>query len=256
MHSKFGYRVRAALIHLLYSMLSIVSIFIVLVLLWFPTPFLDLLNIWRLLAWIIAVNVVCGPLLTFIVWNPNKSISERWLDISIVIIIQLAALGYGLWSLAQTRPVFIVYEVDRFRAISPNEIATTLPSQANQSWNSFSLRGPKLISVREPFDNQERMDSINLSLSGSEPSTRPDWWQSYEKGRDSLQQRMHPIRNLHQRSTEKIQKKLDQSLQVIGIPMAEAFFVPLVSARNLDSWIVLLDAQAKVVGYAPVGGFE
>ncbi|MEZ2740149.1 hypothetical protein [Comamonas jiangduensis] len=254
--NQIGSRISTALIHLFFSIVSIAFIILFVAYFWFPSPFFDLLEISGLLILIIATHLLSGPFLTLVVWNKNKSFKERLLDASIVTIIQFAALGYGLWILAQVRPVFIVYEVDRFRVITPNEIAINLLSKENKAWRHSFFTKPQFISIREPINNTEYLNSIELSLSGFEPSTRPDWWQSYEKGRRILQQRMHPAGKLHQRSSVKVKRKLEQSLQEVGMPMDNVFFVPLVSARNLDSWVVLLDAQANVIGYAPVGGFE
>lgn len=42
-----------------------------------------------------------------------------------IILIQLSALSYGLYSIAQGRPVWLVYNVDRFELVRNNEIIET-----------------------------------------------------------------------------------------------------------------------------------
>ena len=40
-----------------------------------------------------------------------------------------------------------------------------------------------------------------------------------------------------------------------GQPLEALFYLPLTSRKKLDDWIVLLNAEAAIVGYAPVSGF-
>ena len=37
--------------------------------------------------------------------------------------------------------------------------------------------------------------------------------------------------------------------------MDSVYFLPLVAKDRLDEWIVILDANASILGFAPVGGF-
>ena len=70
----------------------------------------------------VGVDVVCGPLLTLVLFNPAKSRRELRLDLSLVAVIQLAALAYGLYSISLARPVIQAFETDRFAVVSAVEI--------------------------------------------------------------------------------------------------------------------------------------
>jgi hypothetical protein len=52
------------------------------------------------------------------------------------------------------------------------------------------------------------------------------------------------------------QAVIDEAAQKAGLPVDQLFYLPLVSKKQLDTWIALLDAQGTVKGYAPVDGFE
>ena len=67
------------------------------------------------------MDVVCGPLLTLVLASPRKSRRERWLDFSLIGLIQLAALAYGMHSVWVARPVALVFEVDRLVVVTANE---------------------------------------------------------------------------------------------------------------------------------------
>ena len=62
-------------------------------------------------------EIVCGHLLKLVLFAPSKPRVELVRDLILVVLIQFAALGSGLWSVWQARPLFLVAEVDRFKVI-------------------------------------------------------------------------------------------------------------------------------------------
>jgi hypothetical protein len=71
---------------------------------------------------VIVVNVFCGPLLTSVLINPAKPCAELVRDLGLISIIQLAALLYGLHTVMVVRPEYLVYEEDRFNAVSAIDV--------------------------------------------------------------------------------------------------------------------------------------
>lgn len=223
---------------------------------WIPSPYGGLVRAPQLFLVLLAVDVVCGPLLTAILANPEKSRRELSLDFSLVILLQLGALIYGLHTIANARPVALVFESDRFVVVSAAQIDTKALQHAPEDFQQLSWRGPKLMGVRAPKGGEETLKSIELSAQGLEPSARPGWWQSYESSRSQVVQRMLPIETLRQRKDADQRQVIDKALRAQAQAAEQAFYLPLVSSHQLDSWIVILDAQANIVGYVPVGGFE
>ena len=72
---------------------------------WYPYPYSELTGGLNLYTLVVSVDIVCGPLLTLILASPKKKLRERITDFSLVGIIQLAALVYGLHSVSLARPV-------------------------------------------------------------------------------------------------------------------------------------------------------
>src|SRR5690606_15630395 len=104
---------------------------------WFPAPLHQLMGGLDLFLLIASVDVVCGPLLTLVVFTPAKSRVDLRRDLTLVVVIQILALGYGIHTLSYARPVALVFEVDRFRAVSYADLdeaeAPDAPSWA-QPW--------------------------------------------------------------------------------------------------------------------------
>lgn len=107
-----------ALAHLLGSTLLVCAAAALVFLIWYPHPY-DLLSGGLSLFLILAgVDVVCGPLLTLVLFNPKKPRRELFTDMALVVLVQLSALAYGLYTMHAARPLFLVHEVDRFRVIT------------------------------------------------------------------------------------------------------------------------------------------
>lgn len=221
---------------------------------WFTYPYSELIGGRELFILIVSVDVVCGPLLTLILISPAKSRREMVFDLSVVALIQLSALSYGLYTLSLARPVALVFEVDRFRAVTASEIAFTDLALAPPKFKSLSWTGPNILGIHPPKDAEDRLRSIDLSLQGIEPSMRPQWWQDYElsvpqvlakaKAMDLLR-RKHPAHSA----------QIDEVLSSAGLTDAGSLWLPLVG-RKSSEWVVLLDAKtAQPKAYLPLDGF-
>lgn len=143
---------------------------------WYPQPYPELMGGLKLLGLIVAVDMVCGPVLTSVLANPKKPKREMATDLSLVAVIQLAALIYGLHAVAQARPVFVAFEADRFTVVSAAEIDHDKLAEALPEFRSLPWWGVKRIGLRDAKDGNEKLSSLQMSLQGVEPSARPDWW--------------------------------------------------------------------------------
>lgn len=247
---------RAALVHLGVSLIVAGVTGAVMFGLWFPYPYRDLAGGQHLFWILIGVDVVCGPLLTSVLFNPAKSRRELTLDLSLVALVQLAALVYGLHSVSLARPVILAFETDRLVAVSAAEINTADLPLAPPNFQALSWTGPVLVGTRTPRDGNETLKSIELSTQGIEPSARPGWWQSYEKSRPVVQQRMKKLDVRRAKLPQGKQAIVDEAAKKTGLPVDQLYYLPLVSQKQLDTWIALLDAEGTIKGYAPIDGFE
>ena len=231
---------------------------------WFPGALRELAGGADLFWLIVGVDVVCGPLLTLVIFNPAKPRAELARDVALVAAIQLLALGYGVHTLSYARPVALVYEIDRFRVVSFADVdadadeAEQIPDWA-QPWR-FSR--PRTVGIRSSSTGAEKLDSINLSLAGIEPSQRPSWWQDYVLSRPQVLERARPLSELRAKHPEQsalLDAAVAQALhnnQPDETADAQALrWLPLVSRRATD-WVVLLDPiTARVRGYVHLDGF-
>jgi hypothetical protein len=104
----FRAKLVAMSIHLLCS-LVLVLIGLAVLSMWYPAWLFSSDGGLKVFWMLLGVDMVLGPLMTFVLYNPSKSIKERVLDLSIVAILQLSAFGYGMHLAWQQRPQALVY---------------------------------------------------------------------------------------------------------------------------------------------------
>lgn len=248
-------RARAALVHLACSV-GVAALAAVLVFgLWYPQPFAHISGGQELFSLIVSIDVVAGPILTLLVFNPRKPAGELWTDITVVAALQLAALLYGLWTVYTARPVYLVHEVDRFQVVTAADIDSAELHKALPELRRLPRDGYRVIGVRRPRTEDEKLDAIELAMRGMDVSMRPDWWQPLgDAHRQILRQRGKPLSAFEQASG--FEPARVRGWLAAAQAQAEDVRVFPVMARSAD-WSVLVHVPSmRILGFQPVDGFD
>lgn len=219
----------------------------------YPDPYRTLLGVGVIFLLVLAVDIVCGPLLTWILASPRKSQRERWLDFGLIGLIQMAALVYGLYSVWVARPVVLAFEVDRLLVVSANEIDATHLAQAPEGLRRLPLWGVHQVGTRRSANNQEMLEGLELGLAGISHAMQPGWWLPWSEQIAVMKVRAKPLAELIARRPEAAQM-LQEAAKSAGADPASLLYLPLTSSK-IKEWVALLDAQMNMVGWAPVDGF-
>lgn len=219
----------------------------------YPTPYRAMLGVESIFLLVLVVDVVCGPLLTLILASPKKSRRERWLDFSLVGVIQLLALVYGLHSVWLGRPAVLAFEVDRLVVVTANEIEPAELGKAPEGLRRLPWWGVLKVGTRRPANSQEMLESVDRGLAGISLAQQPDWWTPWDQAHEGMTHRAKPVTELLARRPQDTDT-LQEAIRASGVPEAELRYLPLTSSKTLD-WVVLLDQKLNLVGYAPVDGF-
>ena len=220
----------------------------------YPPPFRAMLGVGPIFMLVLAVDVACGPLLTLIVASPKKSVRERRLDFSLIGLVQVLALVYGLHSVWAARPAVLAFEVDRLVVVTANEVDLADLPNALQGMRRLPVFGVIMAGTRRAANAAEMMESANLGLSGISPAMRPGWWTPWDDQRSAMKARAKPLSELIARRPQDAQVLRDAA-RAAGADPASLFYLPLTS-RKVKEWVALLDTGMNVVGYAPVDGFD
>jgi hypothetical protein len=192
---------------------------------------------------LLIAHIICGPLLTLVVFNPSKSRTELRLDISLVVLLQATALVYGVFSIVQARPVFLAFEGDQYRVVNLPDVQLMDLNEAPKDLQKLSLIGPKLIGVRllSPTDS-EYLQSIKLALQGEHPAFRPSRWLDYQLQVKNVIEHARPLADLRLKHPEK-SLLIDGALERAGLLEKELGYLPLTSGESTD-WIVVVELTA------------
>jgi hypothetical protein len=130
-------KLTAFLIHLTAGFVVLATVYFLIRLNWYPGALFKLEDVWAGLKILLVVDLVLGPILTFVVYNPNKK-SLKY-DLAAIILIQTLALAYGAFIISKQRPAIITFVGDRFEVITisdklNNQLPeTTIKGQSNSS---------------------------------------------------------------------------------------------------------------------------
>lgn len=229
---------------------------------WFPPPFAEISGGMSLFLVMTAVDVVCGPTLTLLLLHPGKSRRALAVDLALIAALQFSALGYGVYTLSEARPIAVVFEVDRFRVVSYADLDASHPERFPEWVRPWGFEGPRLLGVRAAKSAQEKFESLNASLQGLEPGQRPEWWQDYAINAQEVKQRGKPLELLLATHPNEKQRLLSAAEQAASRPLKDEtqnpkdlLWVPMVSRRSMD-WVVFVDPlSARIRGYLHVDGF-
>ena len=218
--------------------------------LWFPYPYGELAGGRRLFLLLLGVDVVLGPLLTFVVFNPRKRLREKVLDFTVIGLLQLGALGYGLWTVSQARPVHLVYEYSRLAVVTAAQLPDEQLQKASAELRALPWTGPTLLSLRPLQGAKEQFDSTMLATSGVPQAAQPELWQPYDAARAAILETARPLAGLKTKYPAEI-ALIDSAIAKTGKPADRLLYMPVLSRDT--AWSVLIDAEtARPVGFVPL----
>ncbi|HAA06731.1 MAG TPA: type IV pilin accessory protein [Acinetobacter schindleri] len=200
---------------------------------WYPNSLSVATGVTYLFLMMLAIDVIVGPVLGFIVYKEGKKGLK--IDLAIIILIQLLALIYGLYSIEKGRPAYIVYNTDRFELVRKNEIVRN-DHQYNENFGAY----PSYVAVQYPSARKlKEKVMFDEVFGGVSLSQRPEFYQALESAKQQMEDKVLSLNDL---------SKYNPPLQVDKIvskyPSAIGFF-PL-RANNLDMTL-LVDKEYKVI---------
>jgi hypothetical protein len=243
-------RVQAALIHLGLSVLVAATIVAVMLLVWYPSPYFAAAGGATLLILLIGVDVVLGPLLTFVVFDPAKK--SLVYDLAVIAMLQVAALIYGVHVMASARPAFVVYMRGAFDVVSANDVMTEGMAQAPlPEFQSVPLTGPRLAAARMPVDPGLQLRiGMEVMAGGPDITAYPRYYIPYATASRDAAASGKPLATLAKASPENA-AAVAKFAASSGKAVEGMVFLPL-HARGTPMSIVLDKGTGDVVGVLPL----
>lgn len=212
---------------------------------WYPDPLHQALGVTTIFLMLLAVHVIIGPLLTLIVSKEGKKTFK--LDMTVIILLQLAAFIFGMKVIAEGRPVWIVFSSDRFNVVQAYELETNNKRDLRSLLKRFSFTGPKWVGIRLPDDAKELNQFIfgPVSGGGEDLYLRPHLYAPLEESYTHVQKKALPLGLLNQYNPPEL---VQQTLK--KWPEADAF-LPLRS-RAQPMTVLVRRSTGEVIAVVPL----
>ncbi|EXE14839.1 putative type IV pilin accessory protein [Acinetobacter sp. 983759] len=236
---KLSKRLKFFLSHLAVSAIIALIAVVAVFWFWYPAPLAQAVGVTHIFLMLLAIDVIIGTVLGFMVYKEGKKTLK--MDLSIIILLQALALGYGVYSIFEGRPAWLAYNVDRFELVRNNEIITDHIEQAQPQYQHPSWLKPQIVAVEFAQDHQTRQNEMFAEvLGGISIAQRPERYVPFSQAKTQLQQRAQPLITLKQLNNP---ATVDQILK--QYPEATAW-VPL-KANAVDMVVLLNKKKAEVI---------
>ncbi|MCF6191246.1 MAG: hypothetical protein L3J51_12275 [Cocleimonas sp.] len=246
----FKHKLKASVIHLGLSILLVGLVIGSLLFFFFPQLFIGVSDFKEIAMIIISVDLILGPLLTFVVFQPKKK--TLVFDLSVIAAIQLSALTYGAYALYEVHPVYVTFNIDRFTLVSAKDAE---PEKAlHDEYKISKLTTAKLAFAKMPDDIEKRNDiTLGAAMGGGDLDVHTEYYEPYENHIDQVLARsLDPkliFANEDSRSkTKSFYKKHQDNLDDFA-------YLPLNSAKK-DAIIVLDKVTAKPIATLDIDPWE
>ena len=205
---------------------------------WYPSPLATAVGVTHIFLMLLAIDVVIGPILGLLVYKEGKKTLK--FDLSIIIIIQIAALCYGVYSIEQGRPAWLVFHADRFELVRKNDIILENIQQARPQFQHVSWAGSQFAAVKSAVSTQQHQnDMFTEVLGGISLAQRPERYVDFIQAKEQIQQRAQKLELL-----QNFNNKTDVEKILAQYPQATAFLPLKASVMDMT---VLVDQNSNVV---------
>ena len=219
---------------------------------WYPEPFGRMLGGTQLFLLVSGCDLALGPLISLVIYNSRKSRRELITDYTLVGLVQLAALVYGMYIVALARPAYLVFSKDRIEVIASQAIEDDDLRQArHEQYRKRPWLGPELVAVVVPSEDES--DALMLGLAGKDVSLRPKFYVPYESQIDQVKAKLGAVPELTTRFPA-VTQEIESALRDHGIAADGAGWLPVQHRRGF--WTVLVDTRSGYpFYYLPLDSF-
>jgi hypothetical protein len=241
---------KASLIHLSISAI-IIGLFYLLVLnIWYPAPYFQVSGLLEIMLMLVIIDLIIGPLLTFIVFKPKKSSLK--FDLSVIAAIQVAALVYGAIAVYEGHPVYVAYAIDRFTLVSVGEADPKKAKYKELNVSTFGI--PKVVYAKMPEKGDARNNLMFSAISGGlDLENHAEYYEPIDQYTKQILSRSVDVDKILAYPNSK--QHLESFLQEQKKEASELAFLPLMGKAKVMLW-ALDRKNGKPVGVLDIDPWE
>jgi hypothetical protein len=219
-------------------------------LVWYPPPFATMIGGTELFWLVVGCDLALGPLVSLVIYNSRKARWKLVMDYTIIGTLQIAAMVYGLYIVAGTRPVYVAFVLDRVEVVTAFDIKDSeLALARDPQYRRLPWTGPRFVSINVPKEDYD--DALFQSLEGNEEHQRPKFYAPYGDALEQIRKRAEPVSSITKKFPETAPKFDEALAELKDIPADRIATLP-VRHRN-GFWTALIDtATGMPVRYVAV----
>lgn len=207
--------IQAAALHLLLSLLIVGVLALLIFKVWYPMPLATAIGVFAIFIIVFIVDLFIGPLLTLVVYKKNKK--SLIFDLTVIVIIQIAALSYGVYTLSQARPVWLTFYNNRFEIVRVNDIEDSYLENVSKRYSHFSLTGPEWVAAKPSGSLREIEDLEFGNKLGAKIAHQPALYYPIEQAYPEIKSRAYELSKLEAANTkEEIDRYISSNSQATG----------------------------------------
>lgn len=232
-------RLKFFLSHISISIFLALAAIVMVFFIWYPSPLASAVGVAHIFLMLLVIDVILGPLLGLLVYKEGKKTLK--FDLSVIIFIQIAALCYGVFSIEQGRPVWLVFNVDRFELVRKNDIVLEKIDQAQSQFQHIPWLKPQYAATEFAKNIEQRNDEMFAEVfSGISIAQRPERYAELSQAKNQIQKRALPLKELEQYNL-----KTEVERTLAKYPDANAW-LPL-KANAVDMVVLINEEKVEVI---------
>ena len=155
-------KLKASGIHLGLSSIAFGVVLYFILVHWYPQPWFPIDGGWQGVRIMAFVDLVLGPTLTLIIFDPSKSRRALLFDFSMIGLAQVGAFTWGAYAVHTQRPVAMVFWEGSFYSVAEKPLRAQGRSASELS--AFDDRVPALIYGEAPKDPAAIIEMVQRSV--------------------------------------------------------------------------------------------
>lgn len=206
----------------------------------YPGVFSKAADVSYLFFLMIAIDIILGPLLTFVIYKKGKKTLK--FDLFVIGLLQVSALIYGLYSVYIARPAYVAYDKGIFHLVRVHEIEKTHMNLAHEQYKKQNLFGVDYVFVRNQFVSKQERDRIYFDeyLANVPAFIKPEMYLPYSENSIQATKAAMNLNKLYDyNENEKVNRVLEEHSSANG-------FIPL-KANAIDMTVLIQKQTGRIV---------
>jgi hypothetical protein len=246
----FLLKFRATGLHLLISLLVAASVLALVYLAWYPSVLSTTEGVGTILLIMLGIDVVLGPLMTLLVFKPNKPSLK--FDLTVIGLVQMAFLAYGVQTVEVGRPAYVVFVKDRFESVAISDLSDATKSELSKNMNPAartSLFKPVYIAAVRPTDPKEQYEILMSSVEGrGDIAQMPKHYAAIDGQFQAIASAAQSLDGLKALNKDRL-TTLNDTIKDLGVKAENLGFLPL-KGKLFDAVVFVNKQTGQIVSSA------